>query len=101
MLVDDRSDLGARLQCVIDDERFHCGNDPLDEPIVDLFGNDQARRGGATLAGLVEGAIDRCRHARVEIGIVENDQRVFAPHFELKLDAAPGAGLRHLGARRH
>ena len=64
-----------------------------DEAVVDAFGDDQPRRGGAALAGGEEGAVDGAVDRDVEVGVVEHDERVLAAHLELELahvlDARP------------
>jgi hypothetical protein len=57
-LVDDRADVRAVLQRVVDLQLLHPLGQRVDEPVVDAFGDDQARRGRAALAGREEGAVD-------------------------------------------
>ena len=65
-----------------------------DEAVVDALGDDQARRGGAALAGGVEGALHGALDRDVEVGVVEHHQRVLAAHLELEL--APCAAIARL-----
>src|SRR5687767_13637736 len=96
-LIDDRSDLRAWYQRIVDLQLLHGGDHAIDEPVVNLFGGDQTRGGGAALPGLVEGAIDGSSDGQRQIGVVEHDKRILAAHLELELGTARGAGLGNPG----
>ncbi|MGY3104025.1 hypothetical protein ACVWW7_000652 [Bradyrhizobium sp. LM6.9] len=70
---------------------------------MDAFGDDQARRSSAALAGREIGAVDGDLDGGLEIGVVEHDQRVLAAHLELELlhRVREHAGLRDLAPRLH
>src|SRR3546814_942097 len=73
----------------------------LHKPVVNIFGNDQAARSRAALAGRVKSAIQRAFDSHVQIGIVEHHQRIFAAHFKLPSYHAAYGSLRHLMTRSH
>ena len=72
-----------------------------DEAVVDAFGDDEARRGRAALAGGEEGAVQRRVHRHVQIGVVEHHHRILAAHFQLELGHARDTGLRDALAGGH
>ena len=75
----------AGLQRVVDDDALQPLDAGRDESVMDALGDDQARGGGAALAGREEGAVDGAFDRRLEVGVVEHDHRVLAAHFELEL----------------
>ncbi len=85
-----RTDIGAGLQCMANLDRLHALGHGLDELVVDAGGDDQATRGRAALAGGVERTLHRQFDGLLEVGVVEDDLRVLAAHFQL-----------HLGLARH
>ena len=56
------------------------------------FGDDQPARRRAALPGLEERAVDRDRHRRRQIRVVEHDERVLAAHLELHARAGLDRG---------
>ena len=58
---------------------------------MDAGGDDQARRRGAALSCREKRAVQACADRDIEIGVVDNDHRVLAAHFQLHLLAARGA----------
>ena len=95
-LVDDRADMRAGLERVVDDEALQALGQRLDEAVVDAGLHDQARGRGAALAGGEEGAVDGAFDRDLQVGVVEHDERVLAAHLELHLLHRLGrdAGLR-------
>ena len=92
VLIDDRADMHARLHRVVDDEAAHALGERVGETRVDAFGDDQPRGGRAALAGGEIGAVDRAFDRRLQVRVVEHDERVLAAHFELELAHPRGAG---------
>ncbi|VVN46230.1 hypothetical protein PS659_05852 [Pseudomonas fluorescens] len=84
-LRDHRTDIGASLQCMADLDRLHALGHGFDELVVDPGGDDEAAGSGATLASGVERALYRQLDRLLEVGVVENDLRVLAAHFQLDL----------------
>jgi hypothetical protein len=54
------------------------------ELVVDALRHDDARRRRAALAGGEEGRIDDRFHSDVEIGVIQNHDRILAAHFKLE-----------------
>ena len=94
-LVDDRADVGAGLERIVDLELGQPLGQRGDESVVDALADDQPRRRGAALAGREERAVDRAIDRHGQVGIVQDDQRILAAHFELEL----GHALRSLSRR--
>ena len=68
---------------IVDDQPLHALDHRGDEAIVNAFGHDQPARRRAALTGLEVRAVDRHRHRRCQIRVVEDDERVLAAHLEL------------------
>ena len=64
------------------------------EAAVDRLLDDEARGGGAALAGREKGAVDRAFDRVLKIGVGEHDERILAAHFELEFAHRVGAGGR-------
>src|SRR4051812_14887847 len=62
----------------------------VDDVVVDLAGGEHARRGGAVLAGVVVADAGDRLEDRVEVDVVEDDDRRLAA--ELEVDALEGLG---------
>ena len=90
-LVDDRPDVGAGEQRVVDAQRRELVGHRRDEAVVDAVGDDEARRRRAALAGREERALHGDVHRGRQVGVVEHDQRVLAAHLELHLRHARDA----------
>ena len=79
------------------------GLEPLDQPrdeaVVDARGHDEPARGGAALARREVGALQRAVDRDLEVGVVEDDQRVLAAHLELHANPALRAGHGDAAAR--
>ncbi len=92
--VDLRADFDRFVEAVADFELFGAG----DELRGELGGNSllqqDAAGGGAALAGGAEGAPERAVEGEIEVGVVEDDLRVFAAHFERDLLEGGGGALR-------
>ena len=73
-LIDDRADMGARLERVVDDEPLHALRDRIDEAVVNAARHDQARRRRAALPRREERAVDCALDRDLEVGVVEHDQ---------------------------
>ena len=87
-------DLGAYLDGFVEsvaDFEFLCA---VDEAGGELGGNSlleqDAAGGGAALAGGAEGSPERAVEGEIEVGVVHDDLRVFAAHFER--DGLEGGG---------
>src|SRR6202158_3961955 len=100
-LVDDRADIRSRRQRVIDLERSQALAQRGDKTVVDVRADDQARRRGATLSRREERAVDRAVHGHGQVRVVEDDQRIFAAHFQLQLGHARDRLGRDRAAGRH
>ena len=83
--VDGRADLGRLVEGVSDHQRRRPREEGVAKPAVDARRDDHAARRRTALAGRVERPLDRALDRVVEVGVVENDQRVLAPHLELDL----------------
>ena len=57
----------------------------IDELIVDACFDYEPRRRSAALASGVERAVDACGNSDSQVGVVEDDHRVFAAHLKLHL----------------
>src|SRR6185503_18455893 len=95
-LVDDRTDVGAGRQRVVDLELRQPVRKRANEAVVNARPDDQSRRGRAALPGRKESAVDRAVDRHPQVGVVQNDQRILAAHFELQL----GHALDRLGGDR-
>src|SRR6266496_4689772 len=93
-LMDQRPDLGGRVEGMPDLQRLHPGRQLLDEFFGNALLNQQPTRRGAALAvQRVDHEDNRIQRA-VEIRVVEYDHRVLAA--ELEMDALQGRRtLRH------
>ncbi len=101
LLVDDRADLRALLHGIVDVQALHALHQRADEAVVDALRHDEARGRRAALAGGEEGAVGGAFHRRLQIGVVEDDQRVLAAHLQLEAAEVLGGGFRHALAGRH
>ena len=98
-LVDHGPDVGARLPTRVPSRSFSTAVDELLlERVVHLLVRDDARRGRAALAGRAErrphDAVDR----EVEVGVVQDDDRVLAAELEVHVLERLRARLQHLDA---
>ena len=81
--VDQRADLGRRIERVADLDLLHALGDPRGKFVGDRFLHQQAARRRAALA------VERVDHEHdgieraVEVGVVEHDDRVLAAEFEM------------------
>ena len=82
-LIDNRADLGARFNRRADLEALGTLEHRLAEAVINLRSDNGAARSGAPLACGKEGAIDGSFDSHVEVGVIQNHQRVFAAHFKL------------------
>ena len=82
LLVDDRADLGLRIEAVADAEFLDLFDKLFAEFLVDLFVNDEPRRSRAPLSARAECTPQRAFDRVVDIGVVHHDDRVLAAHFE-------------------
>src|ERR1041384_4848516 len=82
LLVDQRAHLRSRLRPVAHAERLRLLLQHRHELRVNGFMNDEARRGGAPLAGGAEGAPEDSFERELEIGVLHHDLRVLPPHLE-------------------
>ena len=92
--VDLRADFDGFVEAVADFELFGAGDEFLGELGGDSLLQQDAAGGGAALAGGSEGAPERAVEREIEVGVVENDLRVFAAHLERDLLEGGGGALR-------
>ena len=83
--MNDRTDVRPFTPSIIDGEARHSRDDGVHEPVVNRFRDNQARRGRAPLAGREERALDGDVGRQVDVGVVNDDERVLAAHLELTL----------------
>jgi hypothetical protein len=91
----------ARLlmhRVAVDQFRFDRRQQALDEVICKLLGDDEALRRGSTLPGIGETGSERCRHSALEVGVVEDDERVAAAEVQRHLLALLAGQRRDLAA---
>lgn len=78
--------MGTGLQRASSTTRvFSFSGERRDELVVNAFGDDQARGRGAALAGREEAGIGGGFDGNREVGVIKNDHRVLAAHFQLEL----------------
>ncbi len=81
----------AGLQCA------QRGLELLEELVGELVGHDEALGGTAGLAGVVHPAPDRPLDGRLQVGVVQHDERVAATQLHRRdLEILPGAGCHAL-----
>src|SRR5690606_11351132 len=97
--VDHRSHVGAGLAAVAELERLGAVDEHLEERVVDAVLQDEAAGGRAALPRGAEGAPEHAVEREVELGVVEDDLRVLAAHFEREPLVQAAAGLADLAAR--
>src|SRR5690606_26191487 len=95
------ADIDALFQRRANLDPFDALNHRLDETVVDTLGDDDAAGCGATLPSRIEGALGRQLDRGVEVGIIQNDLRVLAAHFQLDLGLACHASRRDTTADTH
>src|SRR5207248_6980533 len=66
--------------------------------LVDLLVRDHARRGGAALTRRSERRPEDALDREIDVGVVENDDRVLAAELEVHVLEPVGRGLRHRDA---
>ena len=69
------------------------------ECVVDATLRDHARRGRAALPGGAERRPEDPVDGELDVGVVENDDRVLASELEVDVRERVGRGLQHLDAR--
>ena len=74
--------------------RLGAGHEPLDEPVVDLVGDEHPLHRDAQLAGVGEGRADRALGGLLEVGVAQHQHRVLAAELERAADQPLGALLR-------
>ena len=89
--IDDRADVGAGRERVVDLQRLDLVDDGSDKTIVNTGGDDHAARRRAALAGRKIRALNGSVHRHAQFGIVEHDERIFAAHLALHLGTTRGA----------
>ena len=67
-----------------------------DELVVDLLAGIDAAGGGAVLAGIVVAEGAQAGDHRVDVGVVEDDDRRLAAEFQMRALDRLGGGLQHL-----
>jgi hypothetical protein len=91
----------ARLlmhRVAVDQFRFDRCPQALDEVVGELLSNDEALRGRGALPGIREAGGERRRHRTLEIGVVEDDERVAAAEVQRHLLALLAGQRRDLTA---
>src|SRR5690606_17947068 len=73
----------------------------VDKAVMNTLGDDDAAGGGAALPRGIEGALGGELHRRFQVGVVENDLRVLAAHFQLDLGLACRAGCGNPATDAH
>ena len=91
--VDDGTQLDVRLEAVPDLERFGTRHQLLLHVAQHLSLHDQARAGGAPLAGRAEAAPDRAVEHQIQVGVVHHDDGVLAAHLQRDALEVAAAGL--------
>ena len=91
-LVHDRSHVRAGGSSVTDAPGLQAVPQPVDELVVHTVEDHQSGRGGAPLPGGAVAALQGDLDGQVEVGVVGDDQRVLAAHFQLH--ARPSSGRR-------
>src|SRR5205085_8603714 len=81
--VDHRADVGVVLPARAQAHRLRSRDELRGERVVDALLDDDAARGGAALAGGAEGRPEDAVDGQVEVGVVEDDDRVLAAELEM------------------
>src|SRR6185437_6003785 len=93
LLVDLRAHLDEFVEAVAYFEGVGAGDEFFGEFVGDFFVENDAAGGGAALAGGSEGSPDGSVEGEFDVGIFEDDHRVFAAHFERSRLEVGGGGL--------
>ena len=81
VLIDDRAERDSGIFGGTDFETLGGFGKSLDELLVNLFEDDHSGTGGTFLPRVTEGRMDDPLHGFIEIGVVINDDCIFAAHF--------------------
>ena len=98
-----RSHLAVRQLAGADDDARRPFRQPAHELVMNLFLQQQPRTGGADLAGVEEGGVQRVVDGGVEVGVGADDVRVLPPSsspMRLKLPLAARMMLAPAWRRR-
>ncbi len=98
LAVDHRAEVGLGIPARADPHLLRAGDEPLLELVVDAALDDDAARGGAALPGGAERRPEDAVDGEVEVGVVEDDDRVLAAELEVDVLEVVGGGLRHQDA---
>ena len=74
----------ARLEAVADAELARPRDELLDELVVDLAVDEEARGRRAALAGRAEGAPHRAVDRQIQVGVFHDEDRVLAAHLQVQ-----------------
>jgi len=91
--IDQRADIVRFIQRRADAQVLHARLHLADEALVDRLLHQQARTGAADLALVEPDRIDQAFDRRIQVGVVEHDERRLAAQFQRQLLAAAGRGL--------
>ena len=93
---DHRADVDRLVERIADAEGVHAALQLLDEAVVDRFLDEEARAGAADLALVEPDRVDHAFDRRIEVGIVEDDERRLAAELQRQRLAGAGGGLADL-----
>ena len=93
-LADQRAHVVAPVEGGAEGHRLGARDEPLEEPVVDLVGDEQPLHRDAELAGVRERGADRALGGLLEVGVAEHQDRVLAAELERAADQPLGAALR-------
>ena len=93
-LADQRAHVVAPVEGGAEGHRLGARDEPLEEPVVDLVGDEQPLHRHAELAGVRERGADGALGRLLEVGVAEHEDRVLAAELERAADQPVGAPLR-------
>ena len=97
-VADHRADVGLRLQPAAQAQPARVLGDALDELRRETLVDVDALGGGADLAGVEQRGPGHARHGDVEVGVLGDDEGVFATQLEVQLLHLVGGEARDLAA---
>ena len=89
-----RAEVGVRIGRITHDEFAHQFGHPGDKVVVEVARHDRASGRRAVLSGIDQRTGHRAVHSRIEVGVVENDERGLAAEFQLSAPTV-NRGCRH------
>ena len=89
-----RTEVGVRIGGITHNEFAHEFGHPGDEVVVEIARHDRAGGRRAVLPGIDQRPGHRAVHGRIEVGVIENDERCLAAEFQLGAPTVNG-GRRH------